>query len=678
GLTSSRFVADPFGVAGSRMYRTGDVVRWNGEGELEYLGRSDHQLQIRGIRVEPGEVEAALAAHPDVARAVVVARDDRRGDPALVGYVVPARSGADPAGVRDDLRRVLPDHLVPVAVMALPELPLTPNGKLDHEALPEPDFETSRVREPRTPEEEILCGLFAEILGLDQVGVEDSFFDLGGHSLLGTRLISRIRAELGREVRLLTLFEASTPAALARAVAEANTPARSALVPLPRPAVLPLSFAQQRLWFLHKLEGPSPTYNMPLTLRLSGSLDVSALRAALADVVARHEALRTVFTEHDGEPSQRILDVAEAGVQLPVYEVDGADLEEELRAAARHGFDLAAEIPLRASLFAVGDDQWVLTLVLHHIVADGWSLGPLARDLAAAYTARGAGQAPDWTPLPVQYADYSLWHRQLLGDETDPDSTFGRQLAFWRDRLADLPDQVTLPTDRPRPTVAGYRGDVSTFQVDAELHAELTALARQTGSTLFMVLQTALSALLTRSGAGTDVVVGAGVAGRTDERLDDLVGFFVNMVVLRTDTSDDPTFSELLHRVRDSSLSAYAHQDIPFEYLVEKINPLRSASHQSLFQIAMVLQNNAEADFALPGLRVRQEGRGTGTSRFDVSLSLTETAGPDGGPGGLTGVVEFSTELYERSTVELFAERWVRVLRALVGAPGARLSEVDL
>ncbi|MFI1162001.1 condensation domain-containing protein, partial [Streptomyces sioyaensis] len=640
------------------MYRTGDVVRWNADGELEYLGRSDHQFQIRGIRVEPGEVETTLAAHPDVARAVVVVRGDRRGDPALVGYMVPARPDADSAAVREDLRRLLPDHLVPAAVVALPEIPLTPNGKLDHEALPELEFETSGGRDPRTPEEEILCGLFAEILGLDRVGVKDSFFDLGGHSLLGTRLISRIRAELGIEVRLLTLFEASTPAALARAILEANSPARGALAPLPRPEVLPLSFAQQRLWFLHKLEGPSPTYNMPLTLRLTGPLHVPALRMALADVVARHEALRTVFTEHDGEPYQRILDMAEVTIQLPVREADGATLDEEVRDAARHRFGLADEIPLRASLFAVGHDEWVLILVLHHIVADGWSLRPLARDLATAYAAREAGRTPDWSPLPVQYADYSLWHRELLGDDTDPDSEFGRQLAFWRDRLAGLPKQVTLPTDRPRPAVASYQGDVSTFQVDAGLHAELMALARQTGSTLFMVLQTALSALLTRSGAGPDVVVGAGVAGRTDEQLDDLVGFFVNMVVLRTDTSDDPTFTELLQRVRDTSLAAYSHQDIPFEYLVEKINPVRSASHQSLFQIAMVLQNNAEADFTLSDLRVRPEGHGTGTSRFDLSLSLTETTSADGSPAGLTGVVEFSTDLYERSTIEAFTVRW--------------------
>ncbi|MER7101615.1 non-ribosomal peptide synthetase [Streptomyces humidus] len=678
GLTASRFVADPYGPPGSRMYRTGDVVRWNADGELEYLGRSDDQVKIRGIRVEPGETEAALAAHPDVARAVVVVRRDRRGEPALIGYMVPARPGADPGTVREDLSRLLPDHLVPAALVALPEFPLTPNGKLDHEALPEPEFETSGGRDPRTPEEEILCGLFAEILGADRVGVEDSFFDLGGHSLLGTRLISRIRAELGIEVRLLTLFEASTPAALARAILEANSPARGPLVPAPRPQVLPLSFAQQRLWFLHKLEGPSPTYNMPLTLRLTGPLRAPALREALADVIARHEALRTVFAEHDGEPCQRILDMAEVTVPLPVREADGAALDEAVRDAARHRFDLAAEIPLRASLFAVGHDEWVLMLVLHHIVADGWSLRPLARDLATAYAAREAGRAPDWSPLPVQYADYSLWHRELLGDDTDPGSEFGRQLAFWRERLAGLPEQVTLPSDRPRPAVAGYRGDVSTFQVDAALHAELTALARQTGSTLFMVLQTALSALLTRSGAGTDVVVGAGVAGRTDEQLDDLVGFFVNMVVLRTDTSDDPAFTELLQRVRDTSLAAYAHQDIPFEYLVEKINPLRSASHQSLFQIAMVLQNNAEADFTLSDLRVRQEGQGTGTSRFDLSLSITETTSADGGAAGLTGVVEFSTDLYDRSTIEAFTARWVRVLRAMVVAPGSRLSEVDL
>ncbi|MEV6347158.1 non-ribosomal peptide synthase/polyketide synthase [Actinoplanes sp. NPDC051851] len=678
GLTAGRFVADPYGPPGARMYRTGDVVRWNADGELDYVGRSDDQVQIRGIRVEPGESAAALAGHPDVARAVVVVRADRQGAETLVGYAVASRAGTDMAVVRDDLRALLPEHLIPAVIVALPEIPLTPNGKVDRAALPAPEFATTRGRDPRTPQEEILCSLFTEVLGLEHVGVDDDFFALGGHSLLGTRLISRVRAALGVEVRLLTLFEAPTPAALHRAIRDNGEQARAVLRPWPRSALLPLSFAQQRLWFLHKLEGPSPTYNMPLTLRLSGDLDEVALHAALIDVIGRHEALRTVFAERDGQAYQHVLEPAEVSVDLPFRQAAGAGLAAALRDAARHEFDLAREIPVRASVFTDGPGEWVLMLVLHHIAADGWSLRPLAQDLARAYTARSAGSAPTWSPLPVQYADYTLWHRDLLGDADDPDSAFSRQLAYWRQRLAGVPEEVTLPTDRPRPRVAEYQGDVTSFPVDADLHGRLLALAGATGSTLFMVLQAALAALLTRSGAGTDVVVGAGVAGRTDDQLDDLVGFFVNMVVLRADTSDDPAFSELLRRVRADSLAAYSHQDIPFEQLVERINPQRSASHQSLFQVAMVLQNNAEAGFDLPGLRVRQQGLGTGTSRFDLSLSITETSAPDGAPGGMTCVVEYSTGLYDGSTVEGFTERWVRLLRAAVADPQQRLSGMDL
>ncbi|MEU1820800.1 amino acid adenylation domain-containing protein, partial [Streptomyces roseifaciens] len=659
GLTGSRFVADPFAGSGARMYRTGDVVRWNTDGELEYLGRSDEQVKIRGFRVEPGEVEAALERQDGVAQAAVLARPGRQGFLTLYAYVLADPQTVSGAHLREQLRRTLPDHLVPASVAVLAEFPVTPNGKLDRAALPEPGFDGAEgSRSPRTPLEEILCALFADVLGVSRAGVEDSFFDLGGHSLLATRLISRIRAALGAEVALRTLFEMPTPAALARCLGDGPTAARTAPDRMPRPDVLPLSYAQQRLWFLHKLEGPSPTYNMPLVLRLSGAVDVAALRAALADVVGRHEALRTVYGEREGVPFQQVLDDTEVG--LPVREAAEDEVEGLLLESARHPFDLSHELPVRAELFALGHDEWVLALVLHHIAADGWSLRPLAQDIATAYGDRCRGQVPAWAPLPVQYADYTLWQRDLIGDDTDPDSAFSRQLNYWTRQLADLPDQVTLPPDHPRPAIAGYVGGISTFAVDADLHDDLMELARSTGSTLFMVLEAALAGLLTRLGAGTDVVLGAGVAGRTDERLDDLVGFFVNMLVLRTDTSGDPTFTELLSRVRETSLAAYAHQDVPFEQVVETLNPQRSAAHQSLFQVALVLQNNAEADFDLAGLRVRQEGHGTGTSRFDVSLSITERTGADGGPAGLTGVVEFATDLYERSTVEAFTRRWVR------------------
>ncbi|MEU4476410.1 amino acid adenylation domain-containing protein, partial [Micromonospora sp. NPDC023888] len=668
GLTASRFVADPFGPAGARMYRTGDVVRWNADGELEYVGRSDHQLKIRGFRVEPGEVEAALVRRSSVAQAVVVARPDQHGFQALIAYVTSGAEPADAAGLRDELRAELPDYLVPAAIVVLDEFPLNANGKLDRDALPEPRFVTTAVdnRSSRTPHEEILRSVFADVLGVEQLGSDDNFFDLGGHSLLVTRLISRVRGTLGVDVSMRTFFNAPTPRQLAGQLVEGG-PVPARLQPMSRPEPLPLSFAQQRLWFLFKLEGPSATYNSPLAIRLSGDLDADALRLALADVVARHEALRTVFAERAGHPYQRILDTAE--VELPVRAVSEAELPEALREAARYEFDLAREIPLRAWLFAAGPGEWVLMLVLHHIVADGWSLQVLVSDLTASYTSRRAGSAPTWQPLPVQYADYTLWQREHLGADDDPDSVFSRQVAYWLAELAELPDQVTLPTDRPRPAVASYRGETVTFELDAEQHAELVRLARETGTTLFMILQAGLAGLLTRLGAGTDIAVGSPIAGRTDDRLEDLIGLFVNMLVLRTDTSGDPTLGELLTRVRETSLAAYAHQHMPFEYLVERLNPHRSAAHHPLVQILFGLQNTAEQTVDLPGVTASGASVDTGVSRVDLSINMIEASALDGSPAGLTGLVEFSTDLYDRVTVEGFAARWVRVLRAMVVSP---------
>ncbi|PRY18993.1 phosphopantetheine binding protein [Pseudosporangium ferrugineum] len=508
--------------------------------------------------------------------------------------------------LRSTVQGLLPDYMVPATITPIERIPVTPNGKIDRRALPDPEVVLSRGRRPRSPLEQILCELYADILGLERVGVDDSFFDLGGHSLLATRLTSRIRSVLGVEALLQQIFAAPSPAELAVVLGEQQGRVQRALEPVVRPAVLPLSFAQQRLWFLHKLEGLSATYNSPLALRLSGSLDVGALRAALGDVVGRHEALRTVFAEVDGVPCQKILDAVDVG--LPVVEVPAGELSGALRQAARYEFDLAREIPVRAWLFVAGPGEWVLMLVLHHIAADGASLGPLARDLAAAYADRRVGRGPSWSPLPVQYADYTLWQRRLLGEEADPGSVVGRQLAYWRGQLAGLPEQVTLPADRPRPQTASYAGDVIMLRLDAGLHADLLRLARASGATLFMVLQAALAAVLTRLGAGEDVPVGSPVAGRSDEALDDLVGFFVNTVVLRADTSGNPGFGELLERVRDTSLEAYAHQDVPFEFLVEKLNPHRSTAHNPLFQVLLAFQNNPDTTFTYPACAPSRRG----------------------------------------------------------------------
>ncbi|MFE9776520.1 amino acid adenylation domain-containing protein, partial [Streptomyces sp. NPDC005931] len=433
GPTAERFVADPYAPEpGGRMYRTGDLVRWNQDGELEFVGRADHQVKIRGFRIEPGEIESVLTEHPDITQAAVVAREDRPGRTRLVAYAV-ARETLRPQDVREFARDRLPEHMVPSAVVLLEHLPLTANGKLDRAALPAPEFGPAGAgREARTPQEQIVCDLFAQVLGLPRVGVDDDFFELGGHSLLATRLIARIRAAFSVEVGLRTLFEARTAGAVAARLDTAG-PARLALTRQQLPDAVPLSFAQRRLWFLHKMEGPSATYNIPLVLRLTGELDRDALRAALGDVVARHESLRTVFPEADGTPYQHVLDSVTA--ELPTTDITGTELSEALASAARYAFDLATEIPLRADLFRLAPDRHVLVLVLHHIAGDGWSLGPLAADLTRAYTARSEGRVPDWPALAVQYADYTLWQNELLGDQEDPDSLFATQIAYWTDAL---------------------------------------------------------------------------------------------------------------------------------------------------------------------------------------------------------------------------------------------------
>ncbi|MBI0382178.1 non-ribosomal peptide synthetase, partial [Streptomyces albiflaviniger] len=530
---------------------------------------------------ELGEIQAVLRGHPEVAQAAVVVREDRAGDQRLVAYVVSDTAVSDTV-LREYAADSLPDYMVPSAFVTLPALPLTPNGKLDRRALPAPDYgsDTATGRAPRSPREEILCGLFAEVLGVESVTIDDDFFRLGGHSLLATRLVSRIRSVLEAELPIRQLFETPTVAGISTALAT-DAVRRRVTVADPRPDRIPLSYAQQRLWFLNQFEGPSATYNVPIALRLTGPLDRDALRLALGDVVARHESLRTVFTEDTDGAYQVVRPADEARPELTTVETDRASLEGQLRKAARRGFDLsadAAELPLRATLFALDSgEEHILLLVLHHIVSDAWSRSPLARDLTAAYAARvTTGEAPVLEPLPVQYADYSIWQRDVLGEESDPDSEIARQLDYWTGALADLPDQLELPYDRPRPPVASYRGDRIPFEIPADLYDKVAALARDTQSSPFMVVQAGLAALLTRLGAGTDIPIGTPIAGRTDTSLDDLVGVFINTLVLRADTSGRPTARALIERVRTRNLAAYAHQDLPFERLVEVLNPERS------------------------------------------------------------------------------------------------------
>ncbi|WP_410594721.1 amino acid adenylation domain-containing protein [Amycolatopsis sp. lyj-23] len=658
-LTAERFVASPF-EPGQRLYRTGDLACRRADGALEFLGRADQQIKIRGFRVEPGEVEAVLTADAAVARAAVIAREDR-----LIAYVAPA---GDPVALRASLAARLPEHLVPSAIVVLPELPVNANGKSDRAALPDPRVRASG-RLARTPAEQALCELFADVLGVPAVGPDDGFFALGGHSLLATRLVSRIRARLGVEVPLRAVFDAPTPARLADAL-DPGRGRRPALVPASRPEVVPLSSAQQRLWFLDRLDGPSATYNIPWAWELTGPVDTGALRAALGDVVARHEVLRTLLVEVRGTPRQVVLDHAEP--VLVTETVPAADLDERVTAAASYRFTLDAEIPIRATLVSAGPDRHVLVLLVHHIAGDGWSLPPLKRDLDTAYAARRRGERPLWTPLPVQYADYTLWQREMFGRADDPDSFLGRQAAFWRDTLAGLPDELALPADRPRPPRSTNRGAAVPFTVPASVHTGLRELAHRSGTSTFMVLQAALATLLTRLGAGTDIPVGTPVAGRSDHALEDLAGFFVNTLVLRTDTGGDPTFRQLLGRVREADLAAYAHQDLPFEHLVELLNPPRSLARHPLFQVMLAVYHSGSEPERLLGLDAAYRGTGLRQAKFDLSFDLVETA------AGIDGDLEYSLDLFDEPTARTLTERLVRVLAAVVADPDRPLSRIDV
>ena len=596
-----------------------------------------------------------------------------------------AAGAPDAASLRAHVGAHLPDYMVPSGYVVLERLPLTPNGKLDRRALPAPAVGGGGLRRgPRTPREEILCALFGEVLGLPAVGVEDNFFELGGHSLLATRLISRIRGSLDVEVAIRVLFEAPTVAALAGRLGEGQA-VRPALVARARPDEIPLSYAQRRLWFLHRLEGgsasgseggSSATYSIPVAVRLSGALDVGALEAALWDVVERHESLRTIFPERDGLARQEVLAAGAVRPQLAVTGVSEAGLAGALADAAGAGFDLCREPPLRAHVFALSgqeelEPEHVLLLVLHHIAGDGWSLRPLLGDLGRCYAARREGRAADLAPLPVQYADYTLWQQEVLGEESDAGSAMARQLGFWRGALAGLPEAIELPSDRPRPGVASHRGGVVGVALSRELHVGLLGLARECGASLFMVLQAGLAGLLTRLGAGGDIAIGSPIAGRTDSALDDLVGFFVNTLVLRTDTSGNPSLGALIGRVRASNLLAYSHADVPFERLVEVLNPARSLSHHPLFQVMLAFQNAAVADFEVAGVGSRFEAVATATAKFDLSVSLSEERAADGSPAGIIGGIEYASDLFDRGSVEALAGRLVRLLEAAVAAPGA-------
>ena len=640
GLTASRFVAAP---DGRRRYRTGDLARWRADGELEVLGRADFQIKVRGFRIEPGEVESVLGAHPDVSASVVVARGDR-----LVAYVV---GGVDTAALREHAAAVLPDYMVPSVFMPMTELPLSAAGKVDRARLPEPSATTTRPSAPRTEAERELAALFAEVLGVDEVGVHDDFFALGGHSLLATRLLARIRATVAESATVTDVFTAPTVAELAGRLS-GGPAAQSAPVRRDRDGPVPLSAAQQRLWFLYRLDGPASNYNIPFLLRVGGALDVDAFRAACADVARRHEPLRTVFAESDGVARQHVVDA------VPEVEVRPGPLT---KVDLHHRFALDTEQPWRITVARDGDEHEVLLLVHHH-AADELSVTPLLDDLAAAYRARVAGTAPEFAPLPVTYADYAAWQREQPADEAE---------RFWTTTLAGLPEETALPIDRPRPARADYHGALTETTLPPALAERLAEVAARHGATPFMVLQAAVAVLLRTFGAGTDIPLGAPVSGRPPGT-DDLVGLFVNTVVLRTDVSGDPDFAELLDRVRRADAAAFAHQDLPFERVVELVNPERSLSRHPLFQVSVAhnRRSHRTPDFAgLPARRVRPH---YAVAKYDLAFDLTQW------DTDWTLSLSYATALFDASTAEGLLHRLVRLLGHLLADPSRRLSRTPV
>ncbi|RVW09066.1 non-ribosomal peptide synthetase [Prescottella agglutinans] len=694
GLTAERFVASPFVAAtdhptgedegtlpGDRLYRTGDIVRWRDDLTLEYLGRSDFQVKVRGFRIELGEIDAALADHPGVEFAATLGRTAPSGETVLVSYV---RPGDDPAVEPEELLRHLADrlpaHMVPALIVPIGEVPLTPSGKLDQKALPAPDFPVGSADAVAfSPIEGIVAEHLCAVLGVDRIGPDDSFFDLGGNSLMATRVTRRLDAALDTDLDVRAIFEAPTVRGLAARVRERGPGGahRPVLRAYDRPAVLPLSSAQLRMWSINQLDTASPAYNIVMAVRLRGDLDERALIAAVGDVVARHSTLRTMYPVVDGTPAQLIVD-PEHGPRAESVSVLAADLPGHLLRLAEAGFDVSREVPLRARLMRVSGSEHVLAVVAHHITADGFSMRTLARDVMRAYESRRRGRAPEWAPPAVEYVDFALWQRELLGDPDDPQSLYHAQLDYWRDALAGIPDVVPLPTDRPRPPRQSFRGAAVGFDVDAAIHARLVDVARHGNATMFMLAHTALAVLVARLSSSGDVVIGTPVSGRGEAGLDDVVGMFVGTLVLRTPVDPGAGFGDLLTVVREADLAAFARTDLPFERLVDELAPARSTSYAPLFQVLVEYRTDMSGYLQLPGLEVEPLEYDLAVSKFDLQLSVTESFTPDGAPGGMRFDLTYATDLWDEPTVRGFAERLRRILVASATDPHGPVGDIGL
>ncbi|MDQ2835884.1 MAG: amino acid adenylation domain-containing protein [Actinomycetota bacterium] len=665
-ITAERFIPDPFG--NGRLYRTGDLARFRPDGDLEFLGRTDHQVKIRGYRIELGEIEARLLALDEIAEAVVIAREDTPGDRRLVAYLVATGEQPSASALRAWLEAALPSYMIPAAFVLLPALPLSGNGKVDRAALPAPDagrreLNSGLVR-PRTELEDLIAGIWCEVLGLAEVGVLDGFFDLGGHSLLATQVVSRL-AGLGRgEVPLRVVFENPTVAGLAGWLAGSGQATLEPIQRADRDGLLPLSFGQQRLWFLDQLDPGSVEFLVPMAWRLTGQLDVEALRRALAATVARHEVLRSTFSTTDGYTHQRIHDAVP--VSLPVIQGSAATAGAVLAELASQPFDLVTGPLWRAALVVIAEDQQVLLFATHHIVMDAWSVQNLAREVGESYRSILAGTAAELTPLPIQYADFAAWQRGWLQD-----NVLAGQLDYWRDAL-DGSMPLQLPTDRPRTEIRDIEGSSVDFTIPAAIATGLHQLARKQRVTLFMLMLAAVQTLLGRYAGQQDVVVGTPIANRNRAETEALIGFFVNTLVLRTDLSGDPTFVELLGRVREVTLGAYENQDLPFERLVEELRPDRDLARTPLFQVLLTVNNAPSAAWELPGLAVEDYSLSTGQAKYDLTLAFADTE------EGLLGTVRYSTGLFDRSRIERLCGHLSQLLAEVVANPRAKLAELSI
>lgn len=674
GLTAERFVADPH-TSGGRLYRSGDLARRGSAGDIEFVGRADEQVKIRGFRIELGEIAAAIAVDPSVGQAVVVASDLPGLGKSLVGYLTPAERGdlesVDVQRIKARVAAALPEYMVPAGYVVLDEIPITAHGKIDRRALPDPDIQSrTAFRELTTDTERTVAGLFADLLGVDQVGADDSFFELGGHSLLATKLVAAIRARCNADIGVREVFELGTVAEIAARVDAGAPRHRPPLLALEHTGPRQLSASQLRQWFQYRIDGPGPVNNIPFAARITGPCDVDAFVAALGDLVERHEVLRTTYTEIDGVPYQVVNDPA----PLPVRRARGADekwLQAELDRERRYVFDLEAQWPIRAAVLSL-PGQHVVSIMVHHIAADHWSAGVLFTDLVTAYRARLQQRAPEFAPLPVQYSDYAAWQAALLSDES---GMLAAQRDYWRDQLSEPPADPGLRPDFTRPPVLSGEGASVPFAIDPDVRAKLTALTRELGITDFMLLQSAVAVALAKSGEGLDIPLGTPVAGRTEAELDALVGFFINILVLRNDLTGNPTLREILVRSRDVALAAYAHQDLPFDHVVDAVSPARSLSRNPLFGVVVHVREDLPTDHVIDS---RPEGDTTFTAlepTFDVAhadLSVNFFATQDSYRGHLI----YRTDLYTPETARRLAERLVRVITGIAENADQRLREL--